>query len=329
MIDQTTSTAPRFPEAKLHLVRPEAPAAGTVVSSRRCVRSRASSFIRHIEIDISGTPLAGNVRAGQSFGVIPPGTDARGRPQRPRLYSLACPSWGEDGAGHVISTTPKRVIEERRPQRPGDDPHDHRLVLGLCSNYLCDLRIGSEILITGPAGRSFLLPAEPAEHDYLFISTGTGIAPFRGMVKELLEHPDGPCPSAVHLVSSSPYANDLIYEDEFRALAASHENFRYHPAVTRELRPPGRPGVRVHALIEELVDEVFGPLLANPRTLIYICGLAGMQLDLFRMLARHNLAAGYLRMKDEALTDLDPGTWTDEQIKRGVRPAKRCRLEVY
>jgi ferredoxin--NADP+ reductase len=300
-----------------------------VISTRRCVKSKASSFIRHLEIDVSGTPLAGNFRAGQSFGVVPPGTDAHGRPHRPRLYSLACPSWGEDGEASVISTTPKRVIDERRPQRPGDDPDDHRLFLGLCSNYLCDLPAGAEVLITGPSGRNFLLPVDVAGHDYLFLATGTGIAPFRGMVKELLEHHDGPCASEIRLVCSSPYANDLIYEDEFRALAEGHDNFHYHPAVTRELRPEGRPGVHVHGLIEEQMDDVFGPLLANPRTLVYICGLAGMQFGLFRALARHGFGAAYLRMKDEALVAMDPRDWTDERMKHGVRPTKRCLIEVY
>ena len=38
----------------------------------------------------------------------------------------------------------------------------------------------------------------------------------------------------------------------------------------------------------------FGPLLANPRTLVYICGLAGMQFGLFRALARHGFGAAYL-----------------------------------
>lgn len=322
-------TAPKLPDASVHLVKPDAPAVGTVVSTQRCVKSKSSSFIRHIEIDISGTPLAGTLLVGQSFGVIPPSPDARRQPHRPRLYSLACPSWGEDGAGNVISTTPKRVIDERKPQRPGDDPQDHSLFLGLCSNYLCDLRVGAEVLLTGPSGKNFLLPVNPGDHDYLFLATGTGIAPFRGMVMELLDHPDGPQSSRIHLVSSSPYAMDLIYEETFRAYAAAHENFHYHTAVTREPGHAGRPGIYVHDLIDEMMDAVFGPLLESPRTLIYICGLAGMQFGLFRVLAHHGLGGPFLRIRDDELAEMDGRDWPDERMRRGVRPTKRCLIEVY
>jgi ferredoxin--NADP+ reductase len=329
MSAQTAVNAPILPDASVHLVRPDAPAVGTVVSTQRCVKSKSSSFIRHIEIDISGTALAGKLLAGQSFGVIPPSTDARRRPHRPRLYSLACPSWGEDGAGCVISTTPKRVIDERKPQRPGDDPEDHSLFLGLCSNYLCDLRVGAEVLLTGPSGKNFLLPVNPGDHDFLFLATGTGIAPFRGMVMELLDHPDGPQSSCIHLVSSSPYTNDLIYEETFGAYAAAHENFHYHTAVTREAGPAGRPGVYVHDLIDQKMDEVFGPLLESPRTLIYICGLAGMQFGLFRLLSRHGLGGAFLNIRDDELAAMDSRDWPVERMRRGVRPTRRCLIEVY
>ena len=60
----------------------------------------------------------------------------RGRPHKVRLYSIACPSWGEDGNAQVLSTTPKRVIEEFVPQSADDDPDDHSLFLGVCSNLL-------------------------------------------------------------------------------------------------------------------------------------------------------------------------------------------------
>ncbi len=64
-------------------------------------------------IDISGTPLENNGLVGQAFGVIAPGDDENGHPNKARLYSLACPSYGDDGEGKVISTTTKRVIDER------------------------------------------------------------------------------------------------------------------------------------------------------------------------------------------------------------------------
>jgi len=298
-----------------------------VTSSEICMKGKSASFIRHVEIDVSGTPLAGNFRVGQSFGVVPPGVDANGKAHKVRLYSISCPTWGEDGNGQVVSTTPKRVLDERTPQRPTDDPEDHRLFTGICSNHLCDLRPGDEVMVSGPNGKRFLLPEDPSQHDYLFLATGTGIAPFRGMALELFRHPDGPTSSRVELVMGSPYTNDLLYDDLFTSLAEAHGNFEYHTAISREPRSDGRRGVYAHQYVAEHLDR-FRDFIASPRTLIYVCGLAGMQVGLFHLLALEGLADGYLTVQEQ-IADVPPEEWTTEQIKRRVRPTRRCMLEVY
>jgi ferredoxin--NADP+ reductase len=325
--DETTVAGPVMPEAKMNLVPVKTPVTGRVVSNDLCLKGKSNSFVRHTVIDVSGTPLAGQFLAGQSFGVIAPGVDENGKPHKVRLYSIACPSWGEDGQGNVLCTTTKRLIEERKPQKPGDDPDDHRLFIGVCSNYLCDLRPGDEVQVTGPNGKRFLLPTDPAEHDYLFIAAGTGIAPFRGMALELLEAPGGPCPSRIHLVMGSPYTNDLMYDDLFRRLDDEHENFHYHTAISREPRPEGGRGRYADRLIEDEIDT-FGPLLSSPRTLVYICGLLGMETGFYRVLARRNLGGPYFTVK-APLDEMDPGDWDARQVKRSVRPTARCMVETY
>lgn len=329
MSQETTINAPVLPDVQMHLVKPKDPVVGKVVSTELCLKGKSNSFIRHVEIDVSGTPLEGNFVVGQSFGIVPPGEDENGKPHKVRLYSIASPSWGEDGQGKILATTPKRVIDEWWPQKEGDDPTRHDLFIGVCSNYICDRRAGDEINVTGPNGKSFLLPADPAEHDYIFMATGTGIAPFRGMVKELLEHPNGPCKSQIHLVMGAPYTNDLLYDDLFRGFEADHENFHYHTAISRESRPDGRRGLYVDAYVAENMDSVFGPLLESPRTLIYICGLAGMQVGLFQTLAVHGIGDQYLVVKDEEMAAMDPADWPRDKVKRFVRPTKRAMLEVY
>ncbi|HMN97220.1 MAG TPA: hypothetical protein PKC43_12135 [Phycisphaerales bacterium] len=318
---------PLLPEAKMHLVMPGSPVVGRVVSNTLCMKGKSASFVRHVAIDVSGTPLQGSFLAGQSFGVVPPGVDELGRPHRVRLYSISCPSWGEDGDGAVISTTPKRLLDERRPIRPQDDPHDHRLFVGVASNYLCDLRPGDPVNLSGPNGKRFVLPLDTEAHDYLFLATGTGIAPFRGMAIELFRRAAGPTRSRVELAMGAPYTTDLLYDDLFREIAERHPNFRYHPVISRERRPDGRRGQYVHQFIEERLEH-FGELLASPRTLIYICGLSGMQLGVFQMLARHRLDRGYLTIQEE-IASIPPDEWTEEEIKRRVRSTHRCALEVY
>ena len=327
MTQQVMANEPVFPNPQMHLVPPTKPVVGRLVSSEICTKGKSHSFVRHVAIDVSGTPLEGNFLVGQAFGVIPPGLDDRGKPHQVRLYSIASPSRGEDGAGKVLATTVKRTIDEFKPQKPGENPEDHRLFLGVCSNYLCDLRIGAEVLVTGPNGKRFLLPVDPSQHDFLFIATGTGIAPFRGMVLELLKNGGGTCASQIRLVMGSPYTTDLLYDGLFRKLQTEHKNFRYSTAISRECRANGSPGCYVDRMIEEEIAE-FAPMLRNPRTLIYICGLEGMQIGLYTMLATQGLAEPYLNVKPE-LASVDASEWTAQQIKRYVRPTHRCLVEVY
>ena len=320
------SISPILPPVKMNLARAREPVVGRVSYNELCMRGKSASFVKHLEIDVSGTVLAGNFSAGQSFGVVAPGEDNRGKPHKVRLYSIACPSWGEDGNGLVLSTTPKRLIDEQTPQRPADDPRDHRLFLGVCSNYLCDLNEGDEVRLTGPSGKRFLLPESAGEHGYLFVATGTGIAPFRGMLMELLESPDGPCDRRIDLVMGVPYTSDLLYDEYFRRMAADHKNFHYHTALSRETGGSER-GVYVDQLIEAQM-ETFHPVLSDAATLVYICGLAGMQLGIYRLLARHQLTAGYLDIKDD-LQRVAVEEWDESRIKRSIRPTNRCMLEVY
>ncbi|MCH2162384.1 MAG: hypothetical protein MK085_10990 [Phycisphaerales bacterium] len=320
---------PILNEVSMHLVPPAEPVIGKVVSNEMCMLGKSSSFVRHIEIDVSGTPLENGFRAGQAFGVIPPGTDDHGKPHKVRLYSIASPTSGEDGQGRILSTTCKRLIDEYEHQGKAGEKDRQGLFLGVCSNYLCGLEVGTEVKVTGPAGKRFVLPQDPDQHDYVFMATGTGVAPFRGMVKDLFEAPGGPCKSEVHLIMGVPYLNDLLYDDLFRGLAEKHENFHYHVAVSRE-RVTDRDRVRsgyVHHYLAHAV-ELHENLLRNDRTLLYICGLAGMQFGVFQMLAGHGLGQGYLKLKDE-IADIDPADWDTASLRRYVRPTHRCMLEVY
>jgi len=313
--------APALPEVRMNVVRPAAPVIGRVVRNEICTASRkAAGFVRHIEFDVSGTPLAGAFRAGQAFGVLPPGVDPKtGKPHAVRLYSLACPTGGEDGAGAVISTTVKRTIDEHWD--------DQSLFLGVASNYLCDLREGDEVRLSGPNGKRFLLPENHADHEYLFLATGTGIAPFRGMVRELLGRG---CDRPITLIMGSPYRTDLLYHEEFRSLEADHANFTYLTAISRERDDNGGPGLYAHERLAMTLERA-APGLAEGKTLVYICGIAGMEAGVARVLTEALPAealAPYLTITDDALR-ADPDAWTREGVRRGVRFGERVFIEVY
>lgn len=322
---ETMPGEPVLPAVDVNLVKPTAPVIGRVVESELCTlgKRKSAAFIRHVAIDVSGTALAGTFRAGQSFGVLPPGEDAKGKPHKLRLYSISSPTRGEDGQGNVLATSCKRVLDEHWD--------DHKLFEGVCSNYLCDAQVGDEIRVTGPSGKRFVLPEDPSRHDFVFFATGTGIAPFRAMAIDLLE---GGFDCRVALVMGSPYRTDLIYDDQFRALDEKYDNFRYVTAISREVPEDQDRKLYVQDRIQH--DTLgSGPgslpeMLASDRALIYVCGLAGMEMGIFKGLygtLGRSGAGGYVRVDDEVAEDLS--SWNKKMINRQIRPSKRVFLEVY
>lgn len=322
--DQASQTVtlpglPELPEVRQHLVSPAEPVTGTVVATRLCTAARKSGgIVRHIEIDVSGTALEGAWRAGQSFGVVPPGVDDKGKPHKLRLYSIAAPTGGEKGDGRILSTTVKRTIEEHW--------EDHRLFLGVCSNYMCDLQEGDPIQLTGPAGKRFLLPSDPSRHDLLFIATGTGIAPFRGMLMDLAA---SGYQGRATLVMGAPYRTDLLYDAEMRDLDRKHSWFTYRTAISREITEDQPRPMYVQDRIEADAAEM-RELLSSERTLVYVCGIAGMELGVLRALwtmlpPEHR--SQYLTVSDDAPSD--PSLWDRRMIPRQVKPTRRVFMEVY
>lgn len=307
-----------LPEVKMHLYTPKDPVVVKVVGNEVCTSRKAAGFTRHVSFDVSGTSLEGVCVPGQSIGVIPPGVDEHGKAHKVRLYSLSSPSKGEDGAGKVIATTVKRTIDEHW--------ESHRLFLGVASNYLCDLQVGDEVTLTGPAGKRFILPMDRTAHDYLFFATGTGVAPFRGMVLDLLSEKSD---SQIALVMGAPYATDLLYHAEFLALAEKHPNFHYITAISREKQPDGHDPMYVHDRIRTEKDRLL-PMLTSGRTLVYICGVAGMELGVFQQLAErlntHDLSR-YLEVEGSTLGHIKE--WTRRMIHREIKPTKRVFMEVY
>lgn len=318
MSDPAAPPGPELAPVRMHVVRPDAPVLGTIVENRICTASvKSAAYVRHIAIDVAGTPLEGAFRAGQSFGVIPPGADAQGKPHKVRLYSLASPTSGEDGRGRIVATTVKRTIDEI--------PETGRLYVGVASNFLCDLRPGDKVPLSGPSGKRFVLPLDPGAHDYIFVATGTGIAPFRGMVTELLA---SGASSRILLIAGAAYASDLPYHADFQALAAKHPNFTYHTAVSRHPGPNGEAPAYVQNRLTQLADPARA-ILGGERGLVYLCGVAGMELGILRSLSDvlEPVALGrYLRVKPEAGP---ASTWDRRMIHKEIAPTRRFFMEVY
>ena len=148
----------------------------------------------------------------------------------------------------------------------------NRVKEGLFSPHLFELDPGDTIRIKGPYG-VFVLPT-PAS-DSVFVATGTGVAPFRSILRSRLPE------DAVHrftLLFGCRHEAGLLYRDEFAELERDHSNFRFLPTISKPGESwPGRRG-RVQQHLEEA--------LAGRSDLdVYICGLNEMVTDVREWLA--------------------------------------------
>lgn len=319
MTHSPTPQSPVLRDAVVNTYRPANPITARVVRNDLCTASRKSAgFVRHTEIDVSGTELVGAIQPGQAIGVIAPGTDDNDKPHKVRLYSVCSPSSGEHANPNIIATTVKRTIDEHWS--------NHHLFLGVCSNHICDLDEGDPITLTGPAGKRFLLPKDLHAHDYMFFATGTGIAPFRGMIIDLLE---AGVQNHVTLVMGAPYATDLLYHAFFLEMHEQHPNFTYLTAISREQQEDGHDRLYVQDRLTTNREQLL-PQLISERNLIYICGLAGMEVGIFQQIAQALQGAAleqYLTVQGEALHAIR--SWNRKSLKEHVRHTGRILLEVY
>lgn len=164
---------------------------------------------------------------GQSIGVVAPGEDAKGKPHKLRLYSIASSAPGDYGDGKTVSLCVKRLIYE-------DD--EGKEVRGVCSNYIADLKAGDEVNITGPVGEALLLPKDP-NANIIMLATGTGIAPFRSFLWRffLEEHPEYKFDGKAWLFLGVPTTSALLYDEEFKKMKElGGDKFQYDYAISRE-----------------------------------------------------------------------------------------------
>ena len=237
----------------------------------------------------------------------------KGRPHKLRLYSVSSPSKGEGGKSHLVSTTVKRANEEV----------DGVFYKGLCSNYLSNLKPGDKVKVTGPSGRRYLLPSNALDYNYVFFATGTGVAPFRGMINELFEKG---ITNQVALVFGCPYRTDFIYPKYFNEMETIHPNFHYIKMISREDRRQDGSKYYVQTAIDDR-SETLSPILGKENTLIYLCGMKGMESGIYHNLALQGFS-DYLNLKGD-LAQRDPSTWSWHEVKKMVKPSHRTFEEVY
>ncbi len=144
-----------------------------------------------------------------------------------------------------------------------------RVPEGFMSNYLADLLPGSQVRLRGPLGRFVLL--EPVQNDIVFISTGTGVAPFISMLGHIYRQGSDVDPSRhFWLFQGIRYVKEMIYLDYLKDLEENHPTFHLVYVISRPETPEwkGRVG-HVQDFLKEEIKDARGKHA-------YICGLRHM-----------------------------------------------------
>jgi len=265
---KSMTQAPAKKDIPVNIYRPNSPYIGKCIENYALVREGGQGIVQHLTFDLSAGDL--HYVEGQSIGIVPPGTDDKGKPHKLRLYSIASTRHGDFKDDKSVSLC-VRQLEYQHPETK-------ETVYGVCSTYLCHLEVGADIAITGPVGKEMLLP-EDEDANIIMLATGTGIAPFRAylwrMFKEI--HEDYKFKGFAWLIFGIPYTGNILYKDDLEGLAADYpDNFRLTYAISREQENAEGGRMYIQHRVAEHADELW-QLMQSPKTHTYMCGLKGME----------------------------------------------------
>ncbi len=258
-------------DVPVNIYRPKTPYEGTVIENYSLLKEGAIGRVNHITFDLKDSDPFLNYVEGQSIGIMPAGEDANGKPHKLRLYSIASTRHGDDFNGNTVSLCVRQLQYEK----------DGETINGVCSTYLCDIKPGDKVKITGPVGKEMLLPDEE-DANVVMLATGTGIAPMRAYLRRMFEPTEKEknkwnFKGKAWLFMGAPKSANLLYEEDLqRYLAENPDNFKYTKAISREQQNTKGGRMYIQDRVLESANELFN-MIEDEKTHIYLCGLKGME----------------------------------------------------
>jgi ferredoxin-NADP reductase len=148
-----------------------------------------------------------------------------------------------------------------------------RVTDGPASTGLHSAQLGQTFRMSGPHGVFVLAPLL---RPVLMIATGTGVVPFRSMLRAL----DARTQQPMVLLFGVRDEQDLLYREEFEALARRGASFAFYPTLSRWSSTwEGKRGyVQTH--LQQILDDLRGKDCDA-----YVCGLAKMVHDVRHILS--------------------------------------------
>ena len=126
----------------------------------------------------------------------------------------------------VAGTLSQRYYSIASPPRPDGTIELCIQHEGKFGRYLLGLKSGDAVECSEPSGTMRLMdPDRPA----VYFAAGTGVSPMRAI---LLTHLSANPKADATLVLGARQVDELLYRDEFEALASRHPRFRFLPVVS-------------------------------------------------------------------------------------------------
>lgn len=231
----------------------------TLKSSSRLTAAKADE-VRELVLTVDEPAF--RALAGQNIGVLIPGPHPFGNPYHHRFYSIAA-TRDNGGAGVDLEIVVRRcayIDEVSGEQYPG-----------IASNFLCDAAPGQQITLTGPYKAPFKVPADNTGN-LLMIGTGTGIAPFRTLIKSIYAQHQGWLGQVRLFYGAKSGLETLYMNDQNNDLAHYYDEATFK--AYRAVNPYPQMDV-AETLDKTLTDngaETWA-LLQRPNTYVYLAGL--------------------------------------------------------
>ena len=200
---------------------------------------------------------------GQHVGVIVPGPHEFGHETHFRLYTIANSPVHSHGDSTEIELCVRRCFYI--------DEFSGEEYPGIASNYLCDLNVGDNILLSGPYGSAFNLPTDP-ETNLLMIGSGTGIAPFRAFMQYIYEHQQD-WKGQIVLFYGARTGMETLYRNDLKNDLDKYydqKTFRAFEGLSK--RPWMQTDDGLHNVLEENAVDIW-ELMQDPKTHVYLAGL--------------------------------------------------------
>lgn len=243
---------------------PLAPPARTysavLTESRRITPTASRDEVRHLVFRTDD--LSFDAAPGNCIRVMAPGQF--GNAWHTRLYSIMDLERRKDGTEFAICVRRCSYIDDFNGER----------YQGVASNYLCDLRPDDRLNFAGPVGYPFVIP-EDKSADILMLGMGTGIAPFRTLIRQIYEKIGG-WKGKVRLFYGARSPLEMLYmNDENNDLASYFDQPTFKAFQAVSPRSAFDAPATLDEALEQNAAEVW-EMLQRSQTRVFIAGTGNM-----------------------------------------------------